>query len=62
MWVNWEEQLEGETHHATQGSSAGENKASESLAIKTCGGGSGRRNSQSLESGARDEQAALFPL
>ena len=39
-----------------------QNKASELLAVKTYGGCGGRRNCQILESGARAEQATLFPL
>ena len=40
----------------------GQNKASEILAVKTCGGCGVGRNFQSLESGVRAEQAVLFIL
>ena len=39
-----------------------ENKASEPLDVKTCGGCDNRRNCQSLESRTRAEKVVLFPL
>ena len=44
MQINQEEQMESERDHATQGYT--KKKASKALAAKTCGGCSGRRNSQ----------------
>ena len=45
MQINWEEQLGSETDNPIQDSSWG-TKASEALAIKTCGGWGGGRNSK----------------
>ena len=59
--INGEEQLGNETGRASQSSSAGENKASEPLAVKTCGSCDGMRNLPVYSKQGKSQASSIVP-